>query len=623
MRIQNFMVKFSLSLCSFVLALSVYAPNAQAVHYEGPWATDFSNSYYYQEYNPFTGLLDDCVGHQSGANVQPSFPAYDIFPAGPTNIWAPSCFQTTAYYNNYINNTPIPSGYYRGMSLSCAVNFASSTELLAPSTPWPFPETEPSYPLVFRQSCFIGIENDPHHPGPDVCEYYTYSGGSGYDCSLYRPYISRVENDWLAAEGIDPSNPGGTPPGGSGTPPSTPGAGGSSCNDSASTVKDPDCLTKHQRDIIMDRITIGDQNSPGTVNIGTVYEGGEQLINFINEFWDVIWVPHMQNMIGQWSVMRTAETNATGMLLDADAVTRTESLLNNMETQQRLNMKPSGQVCAINTLTPIIGRSEFIVRAVSKGYRNDFIARALNADASPERDGPAADYALRWENYETHFCNFESNKGAPGCAADGTLPNADLQVEQFLLADTIDHSAPESRAAAYALLRNLVDPDVPRPLPMNVTDTAPGQDILLARRNKAALRHIPVSVIADIIARRTNIPTTDNPSLTGTHINPNPFQAEVEQIRLSAGVDPNDIAAEPSYNEMMLALTKEQFLTPEYYMQTASLPAQMSQEQARIDQLINLQLYDLYDLQEKINALMALRTAMKLNEQDDFKGSGR
>ncbi len=95
---------------------------------------------------------------------------------------------------------------------------------------------------------------------------------------------------------------------------------------------------------------------------------------------------------------------------------------------------------------------------------------------------------------------------------------------------------------------------------------------------------------------------------------PKPVGQTIREIRERAGVDPANISDNPSYNEIMLAMTKERFLDPDYYARMQADIGALMQEQASVKAYVTMQLQDIYEIQEHINVLMAARAAMKLNE---------
>ena len=105
---------------------------------------------------------------------------------------------------------------------------------------------------------------------------------------------------------------------------------------------------------------------------------------------------------------------------------------------------------------------------------------------------------------------------------------------------------------------------------------------------------------------------------------PKPVGQTVREIRERAGVPADLISDNPSYNEIMLAMTKERFLDPDYYTRMLNDISALKQEQASVKAYITMQLQDIYQMQEQINILMAARASMRLDQgnQGEMNRSG-
>jgi hypothetical protein len=89
----------------------------------------------------------------------------------------------------------------------------------------------------------------------------------------------------------------------------------------------------------------------------------------------------------------------------------------------------------------------------------------------------------------------------------------------------------------------------------------------------------------------------------------------IREIRIKAGVDEPLASEDPSYNEIMLAMTKERFTDPEYFIKMQDNTGAIKQEQTAINALTTMQYQDIYRLQEQINALLAARASLKLDAE--------
>lgn len=105
-----------------------------------------------------------------------------------------------------------------------------------------------------------------------------------------------------------------------------------------------------------------------------------------------------------------------------------------------------------------------------------------------------------------------------------------------------------------------------------------------------------------------------DPTATNANLRqPIPAKDTIRQIREAAGVDPADIADNPSYNEIMLALTKERFFDPEYFVRMNNSIGAIKQEQTAVNAYISMMSQDIYTMQERINALLAARASLGYN----------
>jgi hypothetical protein len=181
-----------------------------------------------------------------------------------------------------------------------------------------------------------------------------------------------------------------------------------------------------------------------------------------------------------------------------------------------------------------------------------------------------------------------------------------------LLVDTIDLANQDQFHAISAQLQNLVQPQTLEPVTDDVLQSPHGQEVILKREHLKAVQNLVYDVVGGIISRRASIPMGGNSVAT-----------KIGEIRERAGIDPSRISGsgaagappEPSYNEIMLALTKERFFDPEYYARMANDQGAIEQEQTSINAYATITLQDIYKMHEQINALLAARAAMKFERE--------
>ncbi|MBU6475603.1 MAG: hypothetical protein KGQ70_06530, partial [Alphaproteobacteria bacterium] len=179
--------------------------------------------------------------------------------------------------------------------------------------------------------------------------------------------------------------------------------------------------------------------------------------------------------------------------------------------------------------------------------------------------------------------------------------------------DTIDMNNPHDYAAAKAILINLIAPMIVERVPKSVMDTTQGQEYIIRMQHLEAIDNIAADVVGGIISRRAALPPTSTA-----------IANQIKAIREAAGIPDcsssppaGTVCASntPSYNEIMEAMTQERFYDPKYFTRVENDPGALMQEQASVDAYTTVQMQDIYQLQEQINALLAARAALKLGAE--------
>jgi len=96
---------------------------------------------------------------------------------------------------------------------------------------------------------------------------------------------------------------------------------------------------------------------------------------------------------------------------------------------------------------------------------------------------------------------------------------------------------------------------------------------------------------------------------------PQPPGANIKEIRVKAGISPDEASENPSYNEIMQTMTKERFMDPGYFVALQGSTGAIQQEQTALNAYITLQYQDIYKIQEQINSLLAARASLKFNSE--------
>ncbi len=349
-------------------------------------------------------------------------------------------------------------------------------------------------------------------------------------------------------------------------------------------------------------------------------EGGAQFEEFITDWITSGGVPNgaadghgiAENFKGHVNQVYTNivdQTETIGQLFDADNQVKTQQVLEKLEVEAARRFRPSGLACQGGTVAPKLSLAAATASAVAQGITYDFAREDLGANNAISQDSLFAYQNERWVRYTEFFCNQAGNRSNSMCLnaapAHPHLVNADINMEQLLLSDTINMSSAADIIGSVEVFRNLFLPEAGYTLSDNViNNSVAGQMDFLDRRNKFALRQVPIYVVGQMLGRRSSIIDTDTNAATA-----------VNEIRTRAQIPAAEISADPSYNEIMLAMTKERFMDPAYFLHLNDDIGAIKQEQTNLDAYTSMTLQDIYDLQEQINTLMAVRAAIKLRQQ--------
>jgi hypothetical protein len=345
-------------------------------------------------------------------------------------------------------------------------------------------------------------------------------------------------------------------------------------------------------------------------NIGADGNCEETIVGYLKKWWDSEFLPALKDMTAQLYSYRIFETRQLGRMMDAQDISKAARVEQEQRVTTQQSDLPHEGVCVAGSYPNAMSQSTVTATALTKGFKQDLQRRSANAiQAAPYAPGPdpVTDQKIRWAEYCTEFQDPANNNGVSACpnpTTPGLMPNGDISIEGFLLKDTINMNNPDEYKTAMALLKNLVQPMIRKRIPEFLVNTTQGREYIIKQQHLDSIDNITRDVVSSIISRRTGLA----PTFPGGG---KPVGEMIKDIRTKAGVDPANISANPSYNEIMLALTKERFFDPEYFVRMENNPGALKQEQTAINAYTTIQLQDIYRLQEQINALLAARAALK------------
>ncbi len=487
---------------------------------------------------------------------------------------------------------------------------------------------------------------------------YTNSGLTGLP-TYAGDFISKLDN-CLTASGtiVTPPPPPGTPPpdpppplppagggtGGTGTPPTTGGgfgtgnglANGGATQQSGNNLGTP-CsgasapLTGGWGGGHGDPCTWAMNNNP--IPYAQSRQGGWRLTNYLNNWWFNDFRPALQNWTAEWHSNIINQTRQFGSMMDTINLNRAGRSIQKQDVLTTKDVMPSEMTCTAGTFAPAAATTGSVSNALKQGIKKDMAKRAGGGDAASSSAGtpilpggdtnpkPATDQFTRYQDYCRYFFDPDANNGWTTCVNGGAGPdpimNGDIDIEGFLFKDTIDMGDPntnvtgESRAA-MAVVYNLLHPKIQDRLPDHIVETSVGREWILKQHHIQSARNIAMDVVSSIISRRSSVPNTN----ISTEIRDIRRKAGVPECTISPPHTTSCISITPSYNEIMLAMTKERFYNPQYFIGMQDDIGAITQEQTAINAYTSMQMQDIYTLREQINALLAARASLKINSEE-------
>jgi len=342
--------------------------------------------------------------------------------------------------------------------------------------------------------------------------------------------------------------------------------------------------------------------------------GGAILTDALDDWWIKDGFPKVKGVASQISAFFMAQTQMLAVSEDASNVADFIGTKQEEEYKTRQRYMPNEYSCVVSSNISALSKAYTVSEEMTEGYKRLLERRNTSAKGSESKDGPLADVKKRWDNYCQYFNDPDANGGVNSCAnpqTAGSAQNGDIDIEGLMLKDTIDMTDTGARKAAEAIIFNLVQPKIDQRLLDTIKDSVSGRETIIKMQHMSAVRNIAAHVISSIIARRAPVSKSNVSGLSSGTL--------IGEIRKNAGINAEDISANPSYNEIMLAMTKERFMDPTYYIRVQDTVPAIVKEQATLEAYVNLQLTDIYKLQEQINILLAARNSFKA-EASQSKG---
>ena len=252
-----------------------------------------------------------------------------------------------------------------------------------------------------------------------------------------------------------------------------------------------------------------------SITFALTREAGERFRDYLREWWQNEYLPSLKDMTAQLHASVIDQTRQIGSMQDSQGQTVTAREIQALEHDQRRNVVPHEQSCVLGSNSPALATTLKTSFAIQKGLKNDLTATAQGAPGTPGEFGQGAILKERFEEYCEMFHDPANNNNVNACPAPtvaGAIPDGDIDIENMLLRDTIDFDKPPERAAAQALMINLLQPKSYGRLHEDVIDTNAGREWTIRKERIESIRKVASDVVSAIIARRASIILPDSVS---------------------------------------------------------------------------------------------------------------
>lgn len=323
------------------------------------------------------------------------------------------------------------------------------------------------------------------------------------------------------------------------------------------------------------------------------------------KWWKGMWsyelLPSLKRMASQLSAGAADQTRMLVSAQDAEQSIRTWQAISQAEVRTEAAVRVTESACTLATNAGGLGRANYIARLWREARQNEFNNSALNRLNAAGSEGILSYHSERWERFRKYMCGSQINAGIIDCntelleserVIDGDVRPAWMLFERA----TIDVTKEPTRVALRALMENLTGD----PASDAIARGEAGQQVVLIRRSslarRAALRSVP-----------SWIESVRMPGSGASH--------SVAALRTASGVKISDLGNNPSYREVMQALTVDRFNSGSFATQRLDTQAQVEREKLLMDTLYLMQLRDYYELLERVALTMAVQTALMIEQE--------
>ena len=386
----------------------------------------------------------------------------------------------------------------------------------------------------------------------------------------------------------------------------------------------PSALTDALITLISDILGIGGLTSGitlGEVDEETALED-DQHVDTIRSDLGNNYMAGVNGITEQFTTAMMQQVFIFGSFLDAKHQMETMRLLQDMDAQIHKKFQPSFQMCVMGTNTRGLARAQSVAEANTAILNNAMMARATQTRAGMTGESQASDIEARLKQYTRLYCDPRDNNGqmAPICpgATDPARRNRDIDFTRLvdgpltLNINFTDATLTPEEEDVLALSRNLFNHRQMDFLPEDmlqlgpIANMGPAAWVWQNARSLQAVRSVAQNSFAHLVGMKT----------AGTHEN----FINMSQILQEMGMPEADIeqmiGPNPSYFAQMEMLTKRLYMTPDFFVNLFTKPANVERLGASLQAIQLMQDRDRYEAALRREMLISMIVEMKLRRYE-------
>lgn len=342
--------------------------------------------------------------------------------------------------------------------------------------------------------------------------------------------------------------------------------------------------------------------------VGGILNRGQEMEENMEEWWDTFynhdWRPALADMMAQLHTSRMDTTRQLGSTMDAGNLNKVVLHYGDKSNEGERAHRTSEHVCIAMTHAGGMGRTHALSRALRWGLEDERNNVGRAAAGTPAAAGRDALVNARWTRLANNFCNDDVNRGTT-FAADCTpgpsgydAVDADIKPASTLLESlTIPMTDPKAQAAVEQVVENIAGTESPKAMPSAELNTLPGQREYLEKRARLAKR-----------AAAASLPLYS----AGLRTEGSDMEAWVQEFADRTGstipVSPN-----PSYTEIMHAMTRYKPATGQYGAEMITTPLNIERERYIASSIYLINLRDYFEMLERVALTLAVDTALMMD----------